>query len=134
MWSKYLALWFCAFFVSLYASATSIDLLTATIADLLTLLERGEVTSEQLVSSYLSRIEENNHKGLKLRAVLETAPHSSVLQLARTLDQERAKGKTRGPLHGIPILIKDNIATDTRLGMNTTAGSFALGTSFVGGD
>ena len=112
------------------SSATSIDFLAATVSDLLTLLEHGQVTSEHLVTSYLSRIEQNNHQGLHLRAVLDTAPSKRVIQFARILDAERSRGKIRGRLHGIPILIKDNIATDVELGMNTTAGSFALGTAY----
>jgi amidase len=117
-------------FLYLFVSATSIDFLTVTVSDLLEQLEQGQVTSEQLVTSYLSEIDQNNNKGLHLRAVLETAPRDSVIQFARTLDQERSQGIIRGPLHGIPILIKDNIATDASLGMNTTAGSFALSIPF----
>ncbi len=125
MWPKCVALLVWTI-LHIFVSATSIDFLTVTVSDLLIQLETGQVTSEELVTSYLSRIDQHNYEGLNLRAVLETAPHNSVIQLAHTLDQERSKGVIRGPLHGIPILIKDNIATDASLGMNTTAGSFAL--------
>ena len=104
-----------------------INYLTSTVAELVTLLDNGTVTSEQLVTAYLSRIDQNNHQGLFLRAVIEPAPYDNVIQLARIADDERRSGVIRGPLHGIPILIKDNIATHPSLGMSTTAGSFALG-------
>jgi amidase len=111
--------------ISLFVTSR-IDYLTATVADLVTGLNERTITSEQLVAAYLSRISQNNHQGLLLRAVLETAPFENVIQHARLYDNERREGFIRGPLHGIPILVKDNIATDPSLGMNTTAGSFAL--------
>ena len=110
-----------------------VDLLTATVADLVNLLDMGSITSEQLIKAYLARIDENNQKGLQLRAILETPPIDCLLEEARRCDLERREGKVRGPLHGIPIVVKDNIATDASLGMNTTAGSYALRTSFVVG-
>jgi amidase len=85
-------------------------------------LTRGELTSRQLVERYLQRIESLDTQGPKLRAVLETNPEA--LDIAATLDAERRAGKLRGPLHGIPILVKDNIDTADR--MHTTAGSEAL--------
>ena len=103
-----------------------IDFLKATVADLIALLESRAVTSEDLIHSYLFRINENNHRGLCLRAVLETAPLNTLVLQAKERDAEREKGKQRGPLHGIPVLVKDNIATDPSLLMNTTAGSLAL--------
>jgi amidase len=106
--------------------STQIDLLTVTVRDIVGLLENGTITSEQLVTQYLARIDENNYRGLKLRAVLEVAPYDSLIEQARRCDVERKGGHVQGPLHGIPILVKDNIATDPSLGMNTTAGSFAL--------
>jgi amidase len=109
-----------------FVSASQIDLLTATVADLVHLLDSGEVTSEQMIKAYLDRINENNYKGLHLRAILEIAPYESLIEQARECDAERRKGKSRGHLHGVPILVKDNIATDSSLGMNTTAGSYVL--------
>ena len=85
-------------------------------------LARGELTSRQLVERYLQRIESLDAQGPKLRAVLETNP--DVLDIAGALDAERRAGKLRGPLHGIPVLVKDNIDTADR--MHTTAGSEAL--------
>jgi amidase len=82
----------------------------------------GKYTSERLTTLYLERIESCNLQGPTLRAVIETNP--DALQIARQLDAERASGKIRGSLHGIPILLKDNIATADS--METTAGSLAL--------
>jgi amidase len=127
-------MYFTLFLASCLAlvGAQQIDFLTATVADLLSLLESETVTSVQLVESFLSRIDENNHQGLLLRAVIETAPYENIIQIAQSCDADRQQGISRGPLHGIPILVKDTIATDVSLGMNTTAGSFALRITFTG--
>ncbi|ELU41347.1 glutamyl-tRNA(Gln) amidotransferase subunit A [Rhizoctonia solani AG-1 IA] len=88
-------------------------------------LERCQFSIAQ---AYLARIEEVNLKGPKLRAVIEINP--KAIQQAASLDNERKKGRKRSPLHGIPILLKDNIASE---GMNNTAGSYALlGSTFPG--
>ncbi len=79
----------------------------------------GEVTSRQLTAIYLRRIDRFNPL---LAAVIETNPQAR--RIADRLDEERRSGRIRGPLHGIPVLVKDNIATDD--GMETTAGSLAL--------
>ncbi|KAH9000713.1 amidase signature domain-containing protein [Lactarius hatsudake] len=100
------------------------DLYEASITELQDGLQGGLFTSVDLVKAYLARIDEVNLKGPKLRAVIETNPR--VLVQATALDVERKEKGARGPLHGIPILLKDNIATDTSDGMNTTAGSYAL--------
>jgi len=98
------------------------DLEEKTIADLQAALRSGQETARSLTEKYLLRIEATNTKGPELRAVIEINPEA--LALAGALDAEmKAKGP-RGPLHGIPILIKDNIATADR--MTTTAGSLAL--------
>ncbi|KAJ9092395.1 hypothetical protein QFC21_006897 [Naganishia friedmannii] len=107
-------------------SNIDIDFLTATINDLQEYLRDGKVTSVELIRAYLNRIEANNRKGLELRAVMETAPVDDLLAMARTCDEMRAKGHPLGKLHGIPLLVKDNIATEPNLGMHTTAGSYAL--------
>jgi amidase len=94
-------------------------------ADIATLgdaLRAGRATSRQLVESYLARIHSIDRAGPRLNSIIELNP--DALALAATLDAELAAGKPRGPLHGIPILIKDNIDTADR--MKTTAGSFAL--------
>lgn len=93
-----------------------------TIADLQSMFASGQLTAHQLTSYYLQRIEELDKQGPTLNAVIETNP--DALTIAQELDQERARQGARGPLHGIPVLLKDNIATTDR--MQTTAGSLAL--------
>jgi amidase len=109
-----------------FAVFRPVNYLTATVQGLNALLDIGAITSEQLVDAYLSRINQDNHQGLHLRAVIETAPYDKVMEFARLCDRERDLGIIHGALHGIPVLVKDNIATDPGLGMNTTAGSFGL--------
>ena len=82
----------------------------------------GRLTARQLTQYYLDRIAELDRRGPSLTAVLEINPRA--LEIADALDQERRAHRTRGPLHGIPILIKDNVETADR--MMTTAGSLAL--------
>lgn len=82
----------------------------------------GSLSSVELTRTYLARIADLNLRGPTLRAVLETNP--KALEIAAKLDNERRSGKLRGPLHGVPVLIKDNIETADR--MMTTAGSLAL--------
>jgi amidase len=85
-------------------------------------LGAGEFTSVQITQLYLDRIREIDQSGPELRAVIEINP--DALAIAAELDMERLNYKVRGPLHGIPILIKDNIETSDR--MQTTAGSLAM--------
>lgn len=92
------------------------------ISQLQTDLASGTTTSEALVAAYIARIEALDRTGPTLRSVLALNPRAA--EDARTLDAERKAGKMRGPLHGIPILLKDNI--DTADPMPTTAGSLAL--------
>lgn len=94
----------------------------ASIAQLQAAMATGDLTSRDLVAFYLARIEALNLQGPALRAVLETNP--AALEIAAGLDRERTAGTLRGPLHGIPVLLKDNI--DTADGMMTSAGSLAL--------
>jgi amidase len=107
---------------SLRLASGAYDVEERSVAEWQAALARGELTSRQLVERYLQRIESLDAQGPKLRAVLETNPEA--LDIAATLDAERRAGKLRGPLHGIPILVKDNIDTADR--MHTTAGSEAL--------
>ncbi|MSQ23595.1 MAG: amidase [Chloroflexi bacterium] len=98
------------------------ELEEATIAGLQVQLGSGELTARQLVERLLERIEAIDHSGPTLRSVIEVNP--DVINIADALDRERAERGPRGPLHGIPILLKDNIDTADR--MQTTAGSLAL--------
>ncbi len=93
-----------------------------TIQNLQDLQTAGEATACDLVERYLERIERLDRAGPRLNAVIELNPEALAIAAAR--DAERRAGRTRGPLHGIPILIKDNIDTADR--MTTTAGSLAL--------
>lgn len=93
-----------------------------TISDLQERLESGELTARRLAELYTERISEIDKNGPYLNSVIELNPDAP--EIADTLDAERKAGKVRGPLHGIPILIKDNIDTADR--MQTTAGSLAL--------
>jgi amidase len=99
----------------------------ATIPDLQALMASGQLTSWALTLAYLQRIHRLNPL---LGAVIETNPNA--VSIAAQLDNERRKGRVRGPLHGIPVLAKDNIATDDN--METTAGSLALVGSRVPAD
>src|ERR1019366_7336395 len=94
----------------------------ATIGDLQTAMKSGRQTAVSLVKKYLKRIEEIDRNGPELRAVIEINP--DAISIARELDRERKMKGPRGPLHGIPVFIKDNIDTHDR--MMTTAGSLAL--------
>lgn len=93
-----------------------------TVSDLRDRIKSGELSSERITELYLQRIEDVDRHGPALRAVIEINP--DALQLARALDTELKTKGARGPLHGIPVLIKDNI--DTADKMQTTAGSLAL--------
>jgi len=92
------------------------------IADLQDGMRAGRLTSRSITAAYLERIAALDRQGPTLRAVLETNP--DALELASELDCERAQRRVRGPLHGIPVILKDNV--DTRDRMQTTAGSLAL--------
>nr|XP_019049186.1 hypothetical protein I302_02967 [Kwoniella bestiolae CBS 10118]OCF28116.1 hypothetical protein I302_02967 [Kwoniella bestiolae CBS 10118] len=115
-------------------SISNFDFLQTSIREVQQLLKEGKITSVQLVEAYLNRIERDNQAGMALRAVIATAPRDLVLSIASGLDEERSRGEIRSELHGIPVLVKDNIATDPELGMDTTAGSFALKDSVVPAD
>ncbi|WP_338644747.1 amidase [Flavobacterium sp. KS-LB2] len=93
-----------------------------TIGSLREKLASGKYTSEQLVQLYLDRIESIDKNGAQLNSVIEVNP--DAIAIAATMDKELKAGKSRGPLHGIPVLIKDNI--DTADKMQTTAGSLAM--------
>jgi amidase len=100
--------------------ASELDELT--IDDLQKGMASGRFTAMTLTQKYLERIGEVDKHGVAINSVIETNP--DALSIAATLDNERKAGRRRGPLHGIPVLIKDNIDTHDR--MMTTAGSLAL--------
>ncbi|TDB64220.1 amidase [Arundinibacter roseus] len=104
------------------SSVAPFELDEKTIADLQTAQEEGTYTARQLTQLYLDRIEAIDRNGPTLRSVIEVNP--DALKIADQLDKERKQKGPRGPLHGIPVLIKDNI--DTADSMRTTAGSLAL--------
>lgn len=100
----------------------SFELEEATIAELSDAMASGDRSSVEITELYLDRIAALDRAGPRLRSIIETNPEA--LEVARRLDEERAAGNVRGPLHGVPIVLKDNI--DTADGMTTTAGSYAL--------
>jgi amidase len=93
-------------------------------------LEAGRVTSEQLVEAYLSRINALDRHGPRLHSVISLNPDAKLQ--ARRLDIERKQGKVRSKLHGIPIMLKDNIESADN--MPTTAGTTALRNNLTGVD
>jgi amidase len=104
------------------AGAPAFELEELTIVDLQQRMQSGQETARSLTEKYLARIAALDRQGPALRAVLETNP--DALQIAEALDAERRAGTVRGPMHGIPVLLKDNVGTADR--MTTTAGSLAL--------
>lgn len=106
------------------------DLEEITIADLQAGMKSGQYTARSIAEKYLARIAEIDKRGPAINAVIEINPDS--LAIADALDKERREKGVRGPLHGIPVLIKDNI--DTADKMMTTAGSLALSGSIASRD
>ncbi|MCX6032874.1 MAG: amidase, partial [Chloroflexi bacterium] len=100
------------------------------ISELQTRMATGELTAVGLAETYLRRIAELDQAGPALHAVIEVNP--DALAIAASLDAEREAQEPRGPLHGIPVLLKDNI--DTADKMMTTAGSLALAGSIAAQD
>ena len=116
------ALFATVFFGAAITLRAAFPFAEVTIDELQRRMASGELTARALTAAYLERITEIDRHGPKLNAVIEVNP--DALAIADQLDLERRGGKVRGPLHGIPILIKDNIATADK--METTAGSLAL--------
>src|SRR5256714_12660462 len=104
------------------APVKSFEFEETTIFELQEAMRSGRQTSRKITEAYLERIQEVDKQGPSLNSVIELNP--DALAIADSLDNERKAGRVRGPLHGIPILIKDNIDTGDR--MLTTAGSLAL--------
>ena len=109
---------------------SSFQLEETAIADLTASMRSGDRTTRSIVSQYLSRIQQLDRQGPMLQSVIETNPEA--LNIAEELDRERDAGTVRSPLHGVPVLLKDNI--DTADQMTTTAGSLALQGSIPLGD
>ena len=108
----------------------SFEIVEATIPEIQAALETGGLMSKQLVLMYYERIADHDKNGLTINSVLEINP--DALFIAESLDVERTINGSRGPLHGIPVLLKDNINTGDK--MHTSAGSLALANSFAGED
>src|SRR3989449_876295 len=98
------------------------DLTDATVAELQAAMTAGQVTSFSLVNAYLRRIANLDQAGPKVNSIIEVNPDAQAI--AQKLDVERRAGRVRGPLHGIPIVLKDNVDTGDR--MQTAAGSLGL--------
>jgi amidase len=98
------------------------NIIEASVTGLQAAMREGATTSQALVRAYLARIAAYDKSGPRVNAVIELNPDALAIAVAR--DAERQAGRVRGPLHGIPVLVKDNIATADQ--MQTTAGSLAL--------
>ncbi len=105
-------------------TAPRFEVMERSITELATALDAGDVTSRQLVNSYLARITAYDQQGPRLNAMVRIA--DDALAVADARDVERAQGLTRGPLHGVPVVVKDNYDTAD---MPTTAGAIGLATS-----
>jgi amidase len=128
---------FLVVIISLFAACKSFEKKPVTTETLFNVIEtditaiqlaysEGRLTVKELVENYLDRIEKIDHNGPGLNSVIVVNP--DALEIAAELDRELKEGKIRGPLHGIPVILKDNI--DTHDKMPTTAGSRALKNSF----
>jgi len=104
------------------AAVPRFELDEVTVDELQRQMAAGQRSSQQITQAYLQRIAELDRKGPELRSVIETNPEA--LEIAAALDAERKAKGPRGPMHGIPVLVKDNV--DTKDKMTTTAGSLAL--------
>jgi Asp-tRNA(Asn)/Glu-tRNA(Gln) amidotransferase A subunit family amidase len=105
----------------LFADQQGFDVFELNITELQAAMERGDTTSREIVQGYLDRIEAFDQRGPKLNAIIHINPRA--LQQAKALDRERLETGARGPLHGIPVILKDNYDT---YDMPTTAGAIAL--------
>ena len=104
------------------ASVKAFEFDEATISDLQARMKSGQISARSLTQAYLDRINEVDKSGPAINSVIEINP--DALSIAEALDRERKENGARGPMHGMPVLIKDNIDTADR--MLTTAGSLAL--------
>jgi len=120
----------CRTETSAQQTTAAFDLEEATIRALIQDQQAGRRTARQIASAYIARIQALDRNGPALHATIELNP--DALTIADSLDADRSAGRVRGPLHGIPVLIKDNI--DTADHMTTTAGSLALEGSIAARD
>lgn len=97
------------------------ELMEASVMDIQNAMNAGKLTSVELVTKYLARIDKYDQKGPEIKAILSVNP--KALEEAAALDKERSEKGARGPLHGIPVIVKDNFNT---IGMPTTAGCICL--------
>ena len=108
----------------------TLDVQERSLAELSAAMAAGQTSATALVAAYTQRIQRIDRAGPRLASVIELNPDAP--SIAKALDDERRRQGTRGPLHGMPILIKDNIDTHDR--MLTTAGSLALADTRPGAD
>ena len=104
------------------AASPSAEIEEITIAQIQAAMTAGSLSARSLTQKYLARINALDRNGPRLNSIIEINPDAEAI--AKQLDDERKAGKVRGPLHGVPVLLKDNV--DTHDGMQTTAGSIAL--------
>lgn len=104
------------------AQSQEFNIVEANVVDLQAAMQAGKVNAQKLVKLYLARIRAIDKAGPRINSIIELNP--DALSIAKMLDAERRTKGPRGPLHGIPVLLKDNIATADK--MQTTAGSLAL--------
>src|SRR5262245_32585633 len=116
-------------FSFVHAQTRTFDLLTAGVADIQAAVDAGALTYEKLVGLYLNRIRAYDQQGPQLHAVLAINP--KAVEIARGLDEERRSKGRRGPLHGIPVAVKDNVDTSD---MPTTGGNPVFAGSFPARD
>ncbi|AGH42860.1 amidase [Paraglaciecola psychrophila] len=105
-------------------------ILAGSLPDVIEALESNQISSQDLVTLYLERIQKIDKNGPKLQSIIALNP--DALTIAKQLDQMRAAGEIMGPLHGVPVLLKDNIETKDLIA--TTAGAFALKDNITGRD
>jgi len=133
-----------------FSKSPAFDVLTTTASSVKALLDNRRVTSVELVQAYLEQIRKHNQDGAKLHAIISQVPHDTVLAIARKLDDERASGKCRSLLHGVPFLVKvrksnrvpatesahtdtkqDTMWTEASFGVASSCGTIALANSFA---
>lgn len=114
--------WSCSTPPEKDSSKGEFQVVEADIASITRAYDEGRLTVEQLTKAYLERIEQIDANGPKLSSIIQVNPEA--IAIAKRLDEELTQGNRRGPLHGIPVVLKDNIDTNDQ--METTAGSRAL--------